>query len=501
MIRSLPAAIALAALLAGCAGAPPPKPVPAPPSANWSASDPALANGELRFDWWTAFGSADLDRLVALALAANFELAAADANLKAAGALAREARAQRLPQGGVATGLQRLREPSATQPPIFRTPEAFPGMTIASIGGELSWDMDFVGGRAKAARAALADAQAAQWQRRQVEAAVAAQVVRAWLDLGRSRQLAAVIDQRLAALDQLIAMARLRVTRGGGTVADVAAMEQVRSAAAGERPALDLAQRNALRRLAVLTGQDPIRLVSDGASLDTQANMPTALTVHDPRAVLRMRPDVQRAEQLLLAAFERAGASRAALYPSLSLGASAGLAASPADLGKVGAFRFAIGPSLNWGIFNLGRVKAGIAAADATSEAAAAAWQQTLLSAVEEADSAVDGWLSARRGAEAARTARNAAEVSVNAARSRSRAGLSSPFERAQAEADCLAAQSMAAAAEANERDAWAFANLALGAGWRSDPAGDMRKPLGQTTGDDHRQAAPVGLPVPARSR
>ncbi|KPF78431.1 hypothetical protein IP88_03685 [alpha proteobacterium AAP81b] len=443
--------------------------MPAPPSANWSASDPALASGELHFDWWTAFGSADLDRLVAEALAANFELAAADANLKAAGALAREARAQRLPQGGVSAGVQRLREPSATQPPIFRTPEAFPDMTIASFGGDLSWELDFVGGRAKAARAALADAQAARWQRRQVEAAVAAQVVRAWLDLGRSRQLAVVIDRRLAALDRLIAMARLRVARGGGTAADVAALEQVHAQAAAERPALDLAQRNALRRLAVLTAADPIRFVGSGATVTTDARTPATLTVHDPRALLRMRPDVQRAEQQLQAAFERAGASRAALYPSLSMGASAGLAATPVDLGNAGAFRFAIGPSLNWGIFNLGRIKAGIAAADAGSEAAAATWQQTLLAAVEEADGALDGWLSARRSADAARAARGAASVAVNAVRSRHRAGLSSPFELARAEADGLAAEAAQAAAEASERDAWAIANLALGAGWRSE--------------------------------
>lgn len=469
MTRSLFATIALSALFAGCAGAPPPKPVPPPPSAQWTATDPALTGGELRFDWWTAYGSSDLDRLVATALAANFELAAADANLRAAGALAREARAQRLPQGGVATGVQRLREPSATQPPIFGITEAFPDQTIATVGGELFWEIDLAGGRAKSERAAVADAQAARWQRRQVEAAIAAQVVRAWLDLGRNRQLAAVVDQRLMALDRLTAMAQLRLTRGGGTAADVAALEQVRAQAAADRPALDLAMRNALRRLAVLTTNDPIRFVGDGAAVDTEARTPTTLAVHDPRALLRMRPDVQRAEQQLLATFERAGASRAALYPSLSLGASAGLAASPADLGKAGAFRFAVGPSINWGILNLGLVKAGIAAADANSEAAAATWQQTLLAAVEEADGAIDGWLSARRSAEAASAARRASEVAVNAARSRSRAGISSPFELARAEADYLAAQAAQTTAEAGERDAWANANLALGAGWRSD--------------------------------
>lgn len=469
MTRSLFATLGLAALLAGCAGAPPPKPVPAPASTQWSAIDPALAKGDLRFDWWTAFGSADLDRLVATAVEANFELAAANANLKAASGLAREARAKRLPQGGVAASVQRLREPSATQPPIFRTPEPFPDQTIATVGGELFWEIDFVGGRAKSARAAVADAQASLWQRRQVESAIVAQVVRAWLDLGRSRQLAAVNDQRLTALHRLIAMAQLRVKRGVSTAADVAALEQMRAEAATERPVLDLAERNALRRLAVLTANDPIHFVGEGLALGTQARMPATLAVYDPRAVLRMRPDVQRAEQELLAAFERAGASRAALYPSLTMGASTGLAASPVDLGMPGAFRFAIGPSLNWGIFNLGQVKAGIAAADAYSEAAASTWQQTLLAAVEEADGAIDGWLSARRSVEAARDTRSAAEVALNAARSRHRTGMSSTFDLAQGEADYLAAQGAQIAAEAGEREAWANANLALGAGWRSE--------------------------------
>lgn len=473
MTKPLFPAMALALLLAGCAGAPPPKPLPAAPSAEWSAQDPALTGTAMRFDWWTAFGSAELDRLVREALAANHEIAAAYANLKAAGALARETRQLNMPQGGLSGGIQRLREPSATQPPIFRIPGAFPDMTIATIGGELSWETDIVGARGKTARAALADARSALWQRRQVEAAVAAQVVRAWLDLSRTRQLASLTDGRIAVLDEMIAMTARRVASGGGTEADLAALRQTREQLAGEQPALAALQRSALRRLAVLTARDPVAFVAEGAKLTAEARTPDALAAHDPRTLLRMRPDVQIAEARLAAAFERAGASRAALYPSLSLGATGGLAATPADFGSPGAFRFAIGPALNWGIFNLGRVKAGIAAADATSEAAAAQWQQTLLAAVEEADGAIDNWLTARKAAATARRAEAAARVLLEAARSRQRAGTAPAYALAQAEADHLAARIAQASAEVAERDAWAFANLALGAGWRDeyDPA------------------------------
>jgi outer membrane protein TolC len=218
-----------------------------------------------------------------------------------------------------------------------------------------------------------------------------------------------------------------------------------------------------------LTARDAVAFVGAGASLTAEAVTPAKLSVLDPRALLRMRPDVQIAEANVTAAFERAGASRAALYPSLSLGSSAGIAATPADLGTPGAFRFSIGPALNWGIFNLGRVKAGIAAADAASEAAAAMWQQTLLAAVEEADGAIDTWLGARQAAAAARRVQAASLVALKATQARHRAGLAPAFTRFQAEADQLAAEAALVAAEANERDAWALANLALGAGWQNE--------------------------------
>jgi len=469
MTKPLFPAMALALLLAGCAGAPPPKPLPAAPSAEWSAQDPALTGATMRFDWWTAFGSPELDRLVDEALAANHEIAAAQANLRAARAIGREARLLRLPQGGVGAGIQRLREPSATQPPIFRTPGAFPDMTIVTIGGDLAWEIDLVGGRAKTARAALADARTALWQRRQAEASVAAQVVRAWLDLTRSRQLSSLADARIKAFDNMIAITARRVERGGGTEADLAALRQTREQLAADRPALRALQNSALRRLAVLTARDPVGFVTQGAGLAAEVRNPSTLLAHDPRTVLRMRPDVQIAEARLAAAFERAGASRAALYPSLSLGASGGLSATPADLAAPGAFRFAIGPAINWGIFNLGRVKAAIASADAASEIAAAQWQQTLLVAVEEADGAIDSWVAARKAVDATRRAETAASILLEAARSRQRAGAAPAFVLAQAEADQLAARIALAGAEATERDAWASANLALGAGWHEE--------------------------------
>jgi outer membrane protein TolC len=87
--------------------------------------------------------------------------------------------------------------------------------------------------------------------------------------------------------------------------------------------------------------------------------------------------------------------------------------AAPGALDEAGAFRFSIGPSINWGIFNLGQVRARIRASDAASEADAAQWQGSLLAAAERATATVR-------------------------ARARARAGAASAFELAEADPDSV---------------------------------------------------------------
>lgn len=453
--------------LAGCAGPRPSLPSPHIPSARWSAQDPALANTATRLGWWREFGSDDLDAAVDRALGVNREIAAAEANLRVARALAGESRRT---SGGVAASVTRLRESSQSQPPIFITPEPFPNQTIANVGADFAWELDLAGGEASIARADQADSDAALWERRQTEAAIAAQVVRAWLERGRDQAIGQILRRRIAATETMLSIGRKRIALGGALAFELVQLEQQRAGLAARLTLVEHATRNATRRIAVLTGQDPVALASEVGSITSQefAN-PRTLTVHDPRILLRLRPDVQAAEARLLAAFERAGGSRAALYPSLSLGAGTGLVAAPRSLDERGSLRFSVGPSINWGIFNLGQVRARIRAADAASEAAAARWQNCLLGALEEADGAIDLWCSTRVAAAQARLAQSSAVTASATIRARGRAGTAGAFELAEAEATLLAAEVDLIMAEAAQRDAWAMANLALGAGWQPE--------------------------------
>jgi len=457
----------LAVLLAGCASSaalPPPSPLS--PSSAWSTSGTADVEHQMQLNWWLALESPELNQLVEDALRTNHDLAEAQANLRAAQALAGQARSLSWPQGDVSAQVQRTREPALAQPPALGSPDRFPSQTLGALAGDLSWELDLAGGLAASARAAEADTEAALWQRRGMEAAVAAQVVRAWLDLGRSTDLLRLAERRSAALEKAVAFLERRQAHGAASEADVAAMRRLRADSMAEGPALQQARNNALRRLAVLTAQDPVAFVQRGSTLSGAAETPESLSAPDPVAMLRQRPDVRAAERRLQASFERAGVARAALYPSVSLGVGMGRVADPGDLLEPGALRFAVGPSVSWGLFNLRRLNAGVRAADAGRDAAAAQWARTVLTALEEADGALDAWRAARATAHASRVAAAEAEVEASAARTRAGAGAATALDLALAEAALLSAQVASTTAGAAERMAWAETHLALGAGW-----------------------------------
>ncbi|MFM8821650.1 MAG: efflux transporter outer membrane subunit [Phenylobacterium sp.] len=459
--------VLLAALLTGCASSTALSPPAAvAPSTAWS--DPAAADigRQMRFDWWLELESPELNRLVEEALRANHDLAEARANLRAAQALAGQARSLSWPQGDVSAQVQRTRESALAQSPVLGYPGRFPSQTLGAVSGDLSWELDLAGGLAASARAAEADAEAALWQRRGMEAAVVAQVVRAWLDLGRSTDLLRLAERRSAALEKAVVFLERRKMYGAAREADLAAMRRLRADSFAERPALEQARNNALRRLAVLTAQDPVAFVQGEATLSGAAETPETLFAPDPVAMLRQRPDVRAAERRLEASYERAGVARAALYPSLSLGVGVGRIADPGDLLEPGALRFAVGPKVSWGLFNLGRLNAGVRAADADHEAAAAQWARAVLTALEEADGAIDAWRAARATAHASRGAAAEAEMEASAARTRAGAGAATALDLALSEAALLSAQVTSATADAAERMAWAEAHLALGAGW-----------------------------------
>lgn len=429
----------------------------------WSVESAALVPGERPLDWWQAFDDPQLDALMATALRENRDLVAADARLRAARALAREADLARAPSGGANVQLSRSRTSALSQPPVEGSPAEFATQALVDVGLEFRWQLDLAGGVAAARDAAAADALQSLWQRRQIEAGVAAALVEAWLQRDDAARALAVLESRIAALASVRQRLRAAVVLGALREADVAPAELAHAEA--EALALDwqLQLRNAERRIATLSNRAPASLQLNPAA----PAYPSTLPVHDPLAALRARPDVGAAEARLRGAYARAGVAQAALYPQISLLGAVGLAAPGSQLDASGAERFFGGPALSWSVLDLPRLRAQAQAAAANADAELASFHATTLAALEEADAAIDAWHTARGAAQRIDAARATAARAAELSAARRAAGLVSALDLARTQADALQWELAAIEARGRARRAWAAALLALGAGWR----------------------------------
>ncbi|MES1201978.1 MAG: efflux transporter outer membrane subunit [Pseudomonadota bacterium] len=372
--------------LGACAVGPDFEPPGAPAATTYAAPEDraAAANVQLtpsasaRSEWWTAFGSGELNALVGEAFAHNQTLAEANANLDQARAEASVTAGGALPQVNAQSSA--VRERINTQAFGFT---GFPSPTISlySLGGGVAFDLDPFGGRRRAVERDVAYAAA---QQARVDAAyltISGNVVQqAMLIAGLEEKQAAQSDI-IAGDQQILDMVRRAIRAGGQPPAAANTIEAQLAEDQAALPPLRQQLAQARHRLALYLGRTP----SDGtegqlllAALQIPSNIPVSL----PSELVRRRPDILAAEADLHAATANIGVETAALYPSISLNASLTQGAiDPDQIFSSASTGWSVGPSLTAPIFHGGALRAQVHAANATQRAALAKYQQTVLEA------------------------------------------------------------------------------------------------------------------------
>jgi len=138
-----------------------------------------------------------------------------------------------------------------------------------------------------------------------------------------------------------------------------------------------------------------------------------------PAEVIRRRPDVGALERTLAAALERAKAAKGALYPRLSLTGSTGTSSSElGDLVSGDFFVWSLAGGLVQPLFEGGRLRAEVSAAEGRARTSAAAFAQGVLTALFEVEAALaaEAYLAGQEEAlgRATAAARQAVTVSEN---------------------------------------------------------------------------------------
>lgn len=469
MSRSIFAVLAGAAALAGCAT------VPRLPDAPKAAAGESFATArsfqapETAWPadrWWAAYGDPQLDALMNEALTGSPSLAEAAARLRAADARARQARAATQPSLDANAQGAAAKQSYNNGIPADFVPRGYNDTGRATL--DLSYDLDLWGRNRAALKAATSEAAAARMDAAEARLALTTAIAAAYADFGR---LNAERDAADSALKNRDASADLVARRVTGGAANPGEAEQARAAAAQARQdlaALDEQLAVVRNQLAALAGAGPDRglsLARPNARPEAGFGLPANLAAD----LLGRRPDLQAARLRAEAAARRIDVAKAGFYPNVNLAAFIGvqslglgnLTKSGSDIGQAGA-------AISLPIFDGGRLDGAYRGARADYDAAVAAYDRTLVQALQEVADAAAGQRALQARLSAARDSLASGERAYRVARLRYEGGLTSYLTLLTAEDAVIAQRRAVAQLEARALTLDASLVRALGGGFRA---------------------------------
>lgn len=472
-LKALMLAGASALTLAACAVGPQ-APEPALPISGQGAflgATTAPVTGDLaRDDWWRLYDDPVLDSLVAQALAENNDLEAAQANLRRVRAALGSARTGRVPSLTTSASYEYGRSSAAVIPGGAPATEPFENGDTYDVGLNVAYELDLFGRIGAGIRAAEADVGAAAAALELVQVTVAAETARAYADICSANAQIAVAERTVALQSDSADLTRRRLEAGAGNGLDTSRAQAALESSRAALPPLRAQRDGALFRLATLTGRTPAEANTSALACVAAPRVDQLIPVGDGAQLLARRPDVRQAERALAAAAARENVAAANLYPRISLGGSLGATATSIDgLGDDTALRFGVGPLISWTVPNPLGARSLLEQASATTQGALATFDQTVLVALQETETALANYANELDRRTALQAARDEAAAAARLSRLRFDAGADSFLTVLDAERTLAASDAALAQSEALVTTYQIALFKALAGGW-SDP-------------------------------
>ena len=455
--------VVLVPLLAACALGPRyRRPAVPTPETTRGERGPGDAASLADSPWWAIFGDPPLQALIEEALRGSHDLRAAAARVEQARNQIAIARADLFPQ--VSYQGQAVRERTFV-PGVRGSPG---NVTFDSFLGtfNLAWEIDVWGRIRRATESARADYLAAEAARRGVLLTLVSDVAQAYFELLELDRELEITHSTTITFQDTVNLFQRRYVGGIGTLLEVSrAMAALTQARAGI-PELERQVVVKENQLSTLLGRLPSD-IAHGALPEGESPAPET-PVGLPSQLLERRPDIQQAEQALVAANADVGVAVANFFPRLGLTSLYGGQSSELEnLVKSAGNVWAIGGSLAGPLFQGGRLLASYRASSAAWEEAVERYEQATLQAFAEVSNA----LVARqklKGVHAERTETvKALQTSVALSLQRYNDGIASYFEVLEAEQQLFPAELDLARTQRDELVAVVTLYRALGGGWR----------------------------------
>jgi outer membrane protein, multidrug efflux system len=477
--------LAGASVLAGCSTMPRERPTPPPlpvawPEANAETSAPLTtpATQVALADWWKGFSDPTLDRLVAEGLERSPSVRQALLRVREARAQNRQTFGAFLPEIS-ATGRAQYTH-SIEGPGLFGSTLGGVGgggavvpereQAIGSYGASASWEIPLFARLEAAAIGAKANARASVEDVRGARVALVADVANAYVDLRTAQNRQAALREGAGIAEQLAGIVKISADAGIASPADAADARRQAETTRAALADVEIARHVAENQISLLRAHAPGTETPElSALLLTPGAVPTIALAGAPAApadLVRLRPDIARAEAQAVLAAAQVGVSRADLFPRLSLTGT--LLSSENLLGSALSTRVTQAqavPAISIPLLDWGKRFAAIDASKAQFQSALITYESTVNQGVSEAVIALTQLDQGEDRLDAARAAEAAAETTASGFRASYSAGIASLTDRLRSDQQLLDSRLQRIAAENAQAKAAIAVYRAFGGG------------------------------------
>ena len=449
-----PLVLAVALALSGCGiTSPMLKPNVTAPAA-WNEATPGGIG--VSADWWTTFGSPELQELVTAALAGSPDLAIAMERVRQAESQVRIAGASLFPTLDLGFGT------SARQTNDSRGSSR---TEASSTTLSVSYELDLWGRNRSGVRSAESSLAATTFDRDTARLTLISGVASGYFEVLSLRSRLGIARENLAIAERVLELVSARARNGAASGLDVSRQQAaVLSQRASILP-LEQQERQLVIALAILSGKVPQGFDVKATSV-ADLNVP-AVDPGLPAQLLVRRPDLASAEARLASANADVAAARAALLPSISLTGSAGTA-STALLAIAGGPTsvISLGLSLLAPIFDGGRLRGQVSVAQSQERELVENYRKAILTAFGEVEDALVAASRQSQQETLQREVQVQAVESLRLAEIRYREGVDDLLSVLDAQRTLFSAQDQLAQIRQNRLEAAVDLYKALGGGW-----------------------------------
>jgi multidrug efflux system outer membrane protein len=427
---------------------------------------PEAASSIADLKWFEVFKDEQLQELIRTALAQNYDLRNAIARVDAARANLGITQADQYPNFGVGGGFTTM---ESSQEGQFSIPSGSPqrqrnyGTVFLNL---FTFEIDIWGRLRRATESAQAQLLASDWNRKTVITTLISDVATAYFNLLELDMELAIARNTLGTRQESLRLIRTQLQGGVGTLLDARQGEQLVYGAAQTVPATEQQIEQTENQISLLLGKNP-GPVTRGRPL-TEQQTPLEVPAGLPSSLLERRPDVQAAEQILVATNANIGVAKAAYFPTITLTGEFGYQSTALSNLFSGARRiWSFVPQLTQPIFTAGRIPSQVEFAEAQQRSALAQYQNAIQAAFRDVSDALVRYQKVREVRAQRELLVRALQDRKRLAYLRYRGGVDTMLNALNSDQDLFVAELSVAQARRDEMLSLVQVYKALGGGWQ----------------------------------